>query len=99
MRFDALLLFLSFGVASSHLSAQEQSASGAGFSFKRMADGKQWMTSNLSVRTDESYCYGDAEESCRRYGRLYTWASAQKACQALGEGWHLPNDEEWRQLA
>jgi uncharacterized protein (TIGR02145 family) len=66
---------------------------------KRMADGKQWTTENLNVEVAESYCYADAEDNCRRYGRLYTWESAQRACRSLGEGWRLPTDEEWRQLA
>jgi len=37
--------------------------------------------------------------NCRQYGRLYTWESAQRACQLLGDGWRIPTDEEWRQLA
>jgi len=57
------------------------------------------VTSNLNVSTRSSYCYEDAELNCRRYGRLYTWESAQRACQSLGDGWGLPTDEEWRQLA
>jgi hypothetical protein len=69
-----------------------------GFS-KRMADGKEWTTSNLNVNTPSSYCYDDAEANCRRYGRLYTWESAQRGCQSLGNGWRLPTDDEWRQLA
>src|SRR5262249_19910723 len=39
-----------------------------------------------------------AESNCRRYGRLYTWESAQRACPSLGDGWRLPTDNEWRQL-
>ena len=68
-------------------------------SFRRMSDGKQWMTANLNVVTGGSYCYEDAELNCRRYGRLYTWESAQRACQSLGDGWRLPTDDEWIQLA
>ena len=68
-------------------------------SAKRMADGKEWTTANLNVNTPSSYCYEDAEANCRRYGRLYTWESAQRGCQSLGNGWRLPTDEEWRQLA
>ena len=45
------------------------------------------------------YCYDDADANCRRYGRLYTWESAQRACQALGDGWRLPTNDEWRGLA
>jgi uncharacterized protein (TIGR02145 family) len=64
-----------------------------------MADGKEWTTSNLNVDASPSFCYDDAELNCRRYGRLYTWASAQRVCQSLGGGRRLPTDDEWRQLA
>jgi uncharacterized protein (TIGR02145 family) len=66
---------------------------------RRMPDGKEWTTANLDVTVDGSYCYGDAEANCRRYGRLYTWGAAQRGCRALGDGWRLPADDEWRQLA
>jgi uncharacterized protein (TIGR02145 family) len=81
------------------LSAQAQKASSAIYFSKRMADGKQWATRNLNVNTSPSYCYEDAELNCSRYGRLYTWESAQRACQSLGDGWRLPTDDEWRQMA
>ena len=64
-----------------------------------MADGKQWMTQNLSVDTVPSYCFGDSERNCALFGRLYTWEAARRACQSLGDGWRLPANEEWRQLA
>jgi uncharacterized protein (TIGR02145 family) len=64
-----------------------------------MPDGKRWMTENLGVATADSYCYGDREDNCRLYGRLYTWDSAQRACRAFGDAWRLPTDEEWRELA
>jgi uncharacterized protein (TIGR02145 family) len=86
----------SVGAALAHRSAQDPNSSIAS---RRMADGRQWTTDNLSVRIDQSYCYGDAEANCRRYGRLYTWASARRGCQSLGDGWRLPTDDEWRQLA
>jgi uncharacterized protein (TIGR02145 family) len=66
---------------------------------KRLLDGKQWTTENLNTLAEPSYCYDNAEQNCRRYGRLYTWDSAQQACRALGSGWRLPTNEEWRQLA
>ena len=66
---------------------------------KRMADGKQWTTHNLNVNTVPSYCYDDAERNCRQYGRLYTWESARRGCQSLGNGWRLPTNDEWRQMA
>lgn len=66
---------------------------------KRMADGKEWTTRNLDVKTAPSYCYEDAEPNCRQYGRLYTWEAARRACQSLQTGWRLPTNDEWRQLA
>ena len=67
--------------------------------YRRMADGKEWTTQNLNVATEGSFCYADAEVNCRRYDRLYTWESARKVCQLLGDRWRLPTDEEWRPLA
>ena len=80
-------------------SGKDQDPSGAKYSFKRMADGKNWTTVNLNVDTDGSYCYEDSDLNCGRYGRLYTWDSAQRGCQSLGDGWQLPTNDEWRQLA
>jgi uncharacterized protein (TIGR02145 family) len=92
-RLLAAALSLAFGSAGA---AQSPSASPAS---KRMPDGKQWTTENLTVTTEGSYCYDNSEQNCRRYGRLYTWESARQACRALGGGWRLPTNEEWRQLA
>jgi uncharacterized protein (TIGR02145 family) len=66
---------------------------------ERMADGKRWMTDNVDVTMVSSYCYEDKELNCRQYGRLYTWESARRVCQSLGDGWQLPTNEEWRQMA
>jgi hypothetical protein len=68
-------------------------------SSQRMPDGKQWLTKNLAVNVGESFCYGDVERGCNRYGRLYTWGSAPEACRSLPGGWRLPTDDDWRQLA
>ena len=98
----SIALSIAFGSVSAsleRLSAQDQKASGTMYSSKRMADGKQWTTQNLDVNTVPSYCYEDAEPNCRRYGRLYTWESARRGCQSLGDGWRLPTDDEWRQMA
>jgi uncharacterized protein (TIGR02145 family) len=57
------------------------------------------MVENLNVDTPPSNCYDYAELNCRRYGRLYTWESAQRACRSLGNGWRLPTEDEWRELA
>jgi uncharacterized protein (TIGR02145 family) len=98
----SIALSVAFGFLSTslyHLSAQGRRASGGMDSSKRMADGKQWTTHNLDIDTVPSYCYEDAEQNCRRYGRLYTWESARQGCQSLGAGWRLPKDDEWRRMA
>ena len=79
--------------------ASAQTTSAKKYSSKRMADGKRWMTHNLDIEAKPSYCYEDAEANCRQYGRLYTWESAHRACKSLGNGWRLPTDNEWRQMA
>jgi uncharacterized protein (TIGR02145 family) len=93
------MAFGSLARLSQHLSAQEENASGTQYPSKRMADRKEWTTRNLNANIVASYCYDDAELNCDRYGRLYTWESARRVCQSLGEGWRLPTDDEWRQLA
>src|SRR5688500_6516438 len=99
----AISISIAFGLVgaacSTPRSATDQSVPAAAPSSGRMPDGKQWMTENLNVAADRSYCYDDAELNCRRYGRLYTWESAQRACRSLGGGWRLPTNDEWRQMA
>jgi uncharacterized protein (TIGR02145 family) len=91
--------FGSIGVSFEGVPAQEQKTSRTVYSSKRMADGKEWTTENLDLKNTASYCYEDAVLNCGRYGRLYTWESARRACQSLGDGWHLPTDDEWRRMA
>lgn len=52
----------------------------------RMADGRIWTTQNLSAVVDSSWCYEGSDANCEKYGRLYTWEAAQKACEQLGRG-------------
>jgi uncharacterized protein (TIGR02145 family) len=82
-----------------HCSAQAPRVSGPTYPSKQMPDGKQWMTDNLNVSTTESFCYEDTEMNCSRYGRLYTWEAAQRGCRSLGDGWRLPTNDEWQQMA
>jgi len=57
--------------------------------------GPFWMAQNLNDSLKGGKCYEDKPENCEKYGRLYTWNEAMKACP---KGWHLPSDEEWRTL-
>ena len=54
-----------------------------------------WMAENLNFAAEGSKCYENSEDSCAKYGRLYNWETALKACPA---GFHLPSDDEWTAL-
>lgn len=54
-----------------------------------------WMAENLNYQIGESKCYGDKPENCEKYGHLYTWDDAEKACPA---GWRLPSEAEFESL-
>jgi len=55
-----------------------------------------WMAENLNYKTAYgSWCYDDKESNCNTYGRLYDWETAKQVCP---DGWHLPTDEEWKEL-
>lgn len=61
----------------------------------KMPDGKSWFAENLNYEIDNSWCYNNEYNNCRKYGRLYDWATSKKACP---DGWHLPSDDEWKEL-
>ncbi|MCO6490288.1 MAG: hypothetical protein J5I98_17880 [Phaeodactylibacter sp.] len=61
-------------------------------------NGLTWTAQNLDIDVPDSWCYEGKAANCRKYGRLYTWQAAKKACAALGGGWRLPTDEEWSAL-
>ena len=56
---------------------------------------QKWMTENLNVKIEGSWCYNGEESNCKKYGRLYTWEAAMKACPS---GWHLPSRSEFETL-
>jgi len=37
----------------------------------------------------------EIQKHCKKYGRLYKWKTAMKACP---KGWHLPSNKEWEAL-
>jgi len=54
-----------------------------------------WMAENLNFDCPRSKCYGNDPKNAEKYGRLYDWKTANKACPP---GWHLPSKEEWQAL-
>jgi len=54
-----------------------------------------WMARNLNYNAKDSKCYRNYPANCDKYGKLYDWNTAMKACP---KGWHLPSREEWQIL-
>jgi uncharacterized protein (TIGR02145 family) len=54
-----------------------------------------WMAENLNFKIDGSWYYADDPVYAERFGRLYTWQAANKACPP---GWRLPTLSEAEDL-
>jgi hypothetical protein len=64
-----------------------------------------WMAENLNYDTANgtgSWCYGNSQDSCTKYGRLYNWNTAMAGASSstanpsgvqgvCPSGWHLPS--------
>lgn len=55
----------------------------------------EWFGDNLNYKADGSFCFGDDENNCMAYGRLYTWEAARGACPA---GFRLPTHADFESL-
>jgi len=54
-----------------------------------------WMARNLNYNVNSSRCYENKPENCQKYGRLYSWFTANEICPP---DYHLPTKEEWEVL-
>jgi len=54
----------------------------------------QW----VGLTTGACCDYGNDESGVAAYGRLYNWHAVNDARSIAPAGWHVPTDEEWKQL-
>ncbi len=65
-----------------------------GDAITNVTDATEW--SNLSTG---AYCnYDNDANNTATYGRLYNWYAVNDSRNIAPEGWHVPTDEEWKQL-
>jgi len=57
--------------------------------------GQEWMAENLDYDDGRSFCYNDDSTNCIKYGRLYHWETAKRACPS---GWSLPSVDQAKDL-
>ncbi len=58
--------------------------------------GQVWFAENLAYKAGEGcWAYNDLESNVAQFGRLYTFATANKVCPP---GWHLPSKQEFEIL-
>lgn len=73
---------------------------GRQYTESELLDKRIWLTKNVAVKLPAaSWCYDGNDSRCEIYGRLYSWEGAKKACAQLGEGWRLPTEADWKNLA
>jgi uncharacterized protein (TIGR02145 family) len=63
--------------------------------FKEEKKGNEYLGLLEKYHNRFALCYNDSLDNLNKYGALYTWGSANKACP---NGWHLPSAADYQQL-
>ena len=65
-----------------------------GDSIPNITDNDDWANTE-----DGAYCnYDNDEDNVKTYGRLYNWFTVDDKRVLAPKGWHIPTDEEWKEL-
>jgi uncharacterized protein (TIGR02145 family) len=63
--------------------------------FKDRKKGEEYLGLQVKSLNRFALCYNDSLANLSKYGALYIWESANKACP---NGWHLPSKADYQQL-
>jgi uncharacterized protein (TIGR02145 family) len=85
--------------SSRELAKQEPLSYPGGQSYETVKMNSQiWLAENLNEEpsSGKSWCYGNMEQLCLEYGKLYDWYAAKTICP---EGWKLPSKDDFYNLS
>ncbi len=99
LRLEHLLFLLAFSIIigcnkNEEISFYKDPRDGQIYDTIRVGE-QTWFAKNLNFKKNDSWWIDNSSSNGDIYGRLYTWNSALTACP---DGWHLPDDNEWKIL-